>query len=134
MIAAPSRLDNFKWYIFGGLAALFAMSAILLSRNQVIIAGAAAEEGPQAAPAKKAGTAPAKTKKTAVVATPAAPSPGAPAKIAAEVESQVAVTLESLKDQIFRLELRRQAGTISKDDYEREKSRVDQMLREMVQG
>ena len=134
VIAAPSRLDNFKWYIFGGLAALFAMSAILLSRNQVIIAGAAAEEGPQAAPAKKAGTAPAKAKKAAVVATPAPPSPGAPAKIAAEVESQVAVTIESLKEQIFRLELRRQAGTISKDDYEREKSRVDQILREMVQG
>jgi SH3-like domain-containing protein len=58
----------------------------------------------------------------------------APAKIAAEVESQVAVTMESLKEQIFRLELRRQAGTISEEDYEREKARVDKTLRDMVQG
>jgi len=33
--AAPSRLDDFKWYLFGGLAALFAMGAILLTRKQV---------------------------------------------------------------------------------------------------
>ena len=127
VIAAPSRLDDFKWYIFGGMAALFAMSGILLSRKRVVVAGGTAGEGTEAAPVKSAAPA-AKAKK--VSATAAA----SPAKIAAEVESQVAVTMESLKEQIFRLELRRQAGTISEEDYEREKARVDKMLRDMVQG
>jgi hypothetical protein len=126
VIAAPSRLDGFKWYIFGGMAALFAMSGILLSRKRVVVAGGVAGEGTEAAPAKSV-TPAVKTKKVSAAT-------AAPAKIAAEVESQVAVTMESLKEQIFRLELRRQAGTISEQDYEREKARVDKTLRDMVQG
>jgi hypothetical protein len=39
-----------------------------------------------------------------------------------------------LKEQIFKLELRRQAGTISEDDYLSEKARIDQLLRDLVQG
>jgi len=42
--------------------------------------------------------------------------------------------MDSLKDQIFRLELRRQAGTISEEDYAREKARFDKLLRDLVQG
>jgi hypothetical protein len=130
VIAAPSRLDDFKWYIFGGLAALFAMSGILLSRKQVVVAGGVAGDGTEAAPVKSVLPA-VKAKKAGAVSAATAASP---AKIAAEVESQVAVTMESLKEQIFRLELRRQAGTISEEDYEREKARVNKTLRDMVQG
>ena len=126
VIATPSRLDGFKWYIFGGMAALFAMSGILLSRKRVVVAGGVAGEGTEVAPVKSVAPA-VKTKKVSAAT-------AAPAKIAAEVESQVAVTMESLKEQIFRLELRRQAGTISEEDYEREKARVDKTLRDMVQG
>jgi hypothetical protein len=54
--------------------------------------------------------------------------------VSAEVQQSVAVSMDSLKEQIFRLELRRQAGTISEDDYEREKARFDKLLRDMVQG
>ena len=42
--------------------------------------------------------------------------------------------MDQLKEQIFRLELRRQAGTISEEDYAREKARFDQLLRDLVQG
>jgi hypothetical protein len=128
VIAAPSRLDNLKWYIFGGLAALFAMGALLLSTKKIVVPSLDSESG-SATPAGKS-SASAKTKKSA----PDAPPAHAPSNISAQVDQQVAHTMEGLKEQIFRLELRRQAGTISEDDYNHEKSRIDALLRNLVQG
>jgi hypothetical protein len=133
--AAPSRLDDFKWYLFAGLAALFAMGAILLTRKQVVVAGA--EDGNHAAPppakAAKPAPPPAKIKKAPPVPAPA-PPPSPTANVGAQVEHHVSISMDSLKDQIFRLELRRQAGTISEEDYAREKAKVDKLLRDLVQG
>ena len=129
VISAPSRLDDFKWYLFAGLAALFAMGALLLSRKQVVVA--AGEDADFAAspakPSKSAQTSKAKK------ATPTA-VPVPPASVAAQVDQHVAVTMDSLKEQIFRLELRRQAGTISEEEYAREKARFDKLLRDLVHG
>jgi hypothetical protein len=130
VIAAPSRLNDFKWYLFAGLAALFAMGALLLSRKQVVVAGGPDDEDVALPSAKSSkSVAPSKSKKTAP-----APAPGPPTNISAEVNQHVAVSMDSLKEQIFRLELRRQAGTISEEDYAREKAKFDQLLRDMVQG
>ena len=126
VIAAPSRLDGFKWYIFGGLAALFAMGAFLLSSKKIVVPALEVDTEIQPAPQKSA-----KQKKSPPT-TPVAPP--APTNFAAEVNHQVAQTMESLKEQIFRLELRRQAGTISEEDYTQDKSRIDQLLRDLVQG
>jgi hypothetical protein len=126
VIAAPSRLNDFKWYIFAGLIALFAMGALLLSRKEVVVAAADGDDdiaAPAGKPAKTA--APSKSKKA---------PPAATANVSAQVDQHVAVTLDSLKEQIFRLELRRQAGTISEEDYASEKARFDQLLRNLVQG
>jgi hypothetical protein len=123
VIAAPARLDDFKWYIVAGLAALFAMGAILVSRKEVVVASRAGENTAVAEEASKPAE---KPKKSRVVAAPANPS--------AEVEQSVTMNMDALKDQIFRLELRRQAGTISEEDYAREKARFDKLLRDMVQG
>ena len=124
VIAAPSRLNDFKWYIFAGLIALFAMGALLLSRKQVVVAPADGDDiaAPAAKPSKAAASS--KSKK----------APAAPANVSAQVDQHVAVTLDSLKEQIFRLELRRQAGTISEEDYASEKARFDQLLRNLVQA
>ena len=133
--AAPSRLDDFKWYLFAGLAALFAMGAILLTRKQVVVAsGPQDEDVPQTKPPK-----PAKQKKAAPPPAPApsakvAPANSNAANVAASVNHQVSVSMDSLKDQIFRLELRRQAGTISEEDYAREKAQVEKLLRDLVKG
>ena len=133
--AAPSRLDDFKWYLFAGLAALFAMGAILLTRKQVVVAsGPQDEDVPQTKPPK-----PAKQKKAAPPPAPAPSAKVAPANsnaahVAASVNHQVSVSMDSLKDQIFRLELRRQAGTISEEDYAREKAQVEKLLRDLVKG
>jgi hypothetical protein len=124
VIAAPSRLDSLKWYIFAGLAALFAMGALLLSRKQIVVPAVDVGDEPVFPKPPKANS-----KKSSEDSAPSSAS-----NISAAVEQQVAQTMESLKEQIFRLELRRQAGTISEDDYTREKARVDQLLRHLVQG
>ena len=118
--AVPGRLDDLKWPLLIGLAALFALGAILLSRKQVVmVAGPAAElEGAPAVPRKPS----AKTAKPA------------PANSMAGVDAQVGASLDSLKDAIFRLELRKQAGTISEEEYARERGKVEKLLRDLVQG
>jgi hypothetical protein len=117
VIAAPSRLNDFKWYLFAGLAALFAMGALLLSRKQVVVAGMGADVAPGK---EKPGAKPV--------------AKGKNVGAAAEVEQSVAASMDALKEQIFRLELRRQAGTISEEDYASEKAKFDKLLRDMVQG
>jgi hypothetical protein len=39
-----------------------------------------------------------------------------------------------LKDTLFRLELRRQAGTISEAEYNQERARAEKVLRDLVRG
>ncbi|HYA62702.1 MAG TPA: hypothetical protein VED66_05830, partial [Candidatus Sulfotelmatobacter sp.] len=56
------------------------------------------------------------------------------AGVSAAVEQHVSASMDSLKDQIFRLELRRQAGTISEEDYGRERAKVEKLLRDLVKG
>jgi hypothetical protein len=132
VIAAPSRLDDFKWFVFAGLAAIFAMGALLLSRKQVILTG---DEEVAAPPLKaKPGAASTRPQKTQVMAAGSGNAKSSARNVSAAVENHVTQTMESLKDQIFRLELRRQAGTISEDDYAKEKTRFDQLLRDLVQG
>jgi hypothetical protein len=122
VIAASSRLDDFKWFLVAGLVALFAMGALLLSRKQVVVTSSGEDDQPlvSAKPDR-----PAKSKKA---------PPATSANASAAVDQHVGVSLESLKDQIFRLELRRQAGTISEEDYTREKANFEKLLRNLVQG
>ena len=114
----PARLDSLKWILVGGFAAIFALGFVyLLRRPQVVAAsgGSAAFDAPISS-----------------VAAPVAPvSAGA---VAAEVDRQVRGSLDELKDSLFRLELRRQAGTISEADYLRERQRIDATLRDLVRG
>jgi hypothetical protein len=113
---APPRIDDLKWPMLFGLAALFALGAILLSRKQVVVAPAAETEDPSPAPSKKA-------------------VKGSKQLVALEaVKESVNANLDSLKEDVFRLELRKQAGTISEEDYAREKSRVEKLLRDLVRG
>jgi hypothetical protein len=52
----------------------------------------------------------------------------------AEVDREVRGSLDELKDNMFRLELRHQAGTIGEEDYARERERLEQTIRSLVQG
>jgi hypothetical protein len=67
----------------------------------------------------------------------AGPAAGPAAQIraaAAQVHAEVHRGMDEMKDTLFRLELRRQAGTISEEEYTRERGRVEQTLRELVRG
>jgi hypothetical protein len=121
---APARLDNEKWILLGGLAAIFAVGVGLLLRKPVAeLASAPAQQ-----PAPKGRKAQRAAQAKAMGASPPPPPPVE--KVTQEVHSN----LDNLKDTLLRLELRRQAGTISDAEYALERGRAEQLLRDLVQG
>ena len=117
----PGRLDTLKWPIIGGFLVLFVLAAVLLARKPVAVQVAAPEVS--AYPAAQATTA----------VPPVGAGGNAIANLGA-LDAANATSLDALKDQLFRLELRRQAGTISDEEYTRERSKAEQFLRELVRG
>ena len=59
---------------------------------------------------------------------------GTASKELSQVDAAVGTSLDALKDQMFRLELRRQAGTISEAEYAQERARAEKVLRDLVRG
>jgi len=111
----PGRLDALKWPILGVLVVAFVIGGYLLSRKPVVV-----NTGGEAAmysnvPAKGPSTA---ERSTALES----------------LDHEAAVSLDGLKDLIFKLELRRQAGTISEAEYAAERARAEQILRDLVRG
>ena len=114
-----------KWIVVGGFAVLFALGGAFLWRRPQAAVAYAAPGVPAAAPA------------VAVAATANAATAGvrdASSEIMAAVAHQARLSLDQLKDQMFRLELRRQAGTISESDYTRQRDQFEATLRELVRG
>ena len=125
---APARLDGEKWILLGGLAAIFAVGVGLLLRRPApavpsALVPASPSSGPRERKAQRAAQAQSKTKSAAM-----------PATLAEKVDQEVDTNLNLLKDTLLRIELRRQAGTISEEEYARERGRAEQMLRDLVQG
>jgi hypothetical protein len=122
----PGRLDVLKWPLIAGFLGVFALGAILLARRPVVaVAGAPAgvdfiREPPS-------------TESRAAAASEGRSSPSKAASLA-DVDAAVGTSLDSLKDEMFRLELRRQAGTISEEEYARERARAEKVLRDLVRG
>lgn len=131
----PARLDdNLKWILLGGFALVFALGAVYLwKRPQVIAAG----DGTMtiAAPTGSA-RAPRAPRSAGRADTPAATPPASAAASAAMADADSAPRggLDELKDSLFRIELRRQAGTITDEDYARERQRIERALRDLVRG
>lgn len=120
----PPRLDNgVKYILVAGFAALFLLGVIFLWRRPTTqTAGAMASSSSE------------------VVAPPAqiVPPSATPAveKVASveKVEREAVRSLDELKETLFRLELRHQAGTISDQDYARERERTQKILRDLLKG
>ena len=108
--SVPGRLDVLKWPLIAGFVGIFALGAMLLARKPVVaVAGGLPVASGNATPVSK----------------PPALS---------QVDAAVGTSLDALKDQMFRLELRRQAGTISEEEYTRERARAEKVLRDLVRG
>jgi len=122
----PARLDSLKWILVAGFVALFLLGLIFVSRQ------------PQAVVSTEALS----VSIPAVALPPARPNlSGQPAlygssaaSASAELDREVRGSLDELKDILFRLELRREAGTITEPDYTRERDRVQKALRDLVKG
>jgi len=125
----PGRLDVLKWPLIGGFIGLFALGAILLARKPVM-AVAAVGASPETATQAAQGAAPHRSSQPTAGVTVA----GNGTASLADVDAAVGLSLDSLKDQIFRLELRRQAGTISDEEYAQERARAEKVLRDLVRG
>ncbi len=52
----------------------------------------------------------------------------------AEVDAAISVSMEALKESLFRLELRHQAGTSPEEEYARERAKAEKVLRALVRG
>ncbi len=128
------RLDSLKWILVAGFAAIFVLGALYVWRQpQTLAAGAASEAVDVPAPAPKATPAPKQRANPAPAPPPAAPA-AASGVTAAGLDREVRGSLDELKDTLFRLELRREAGTISEEHYARERERVQKTLRDLVRG
>jgi hypothetical protein len=127
----PGRLDVLKWPLIAGFVCVFALGAILLARKPVVAyAGPMApEESAPSAKPKKTGPAGTSSAATAPVR---AGSNGAASL--AEVDAAIGTSLDALKERLFRLELRHQAGTISEEEYGQERARAEKVLRDLVRG
>jgi hypothetical protein len=110
----PGRLDVLKYPLLGGFAVMFLLGAILLARKPVAV-------GPVAAP-------------RAPLLAPGVYVPPAVSAALSRVDAEVGNSLDALKETMFRLELRHQAGTISDEDYASERAKVEKILRDLVRG
>jgi len=136
--AVPGRLDAMKWPLLGGFVLVFGLFGYLLSRKTVVaVSGgeAATQVAAAAIPGKgkKPKTQPATT--TVSQATPTAgqtPSNGAASL--SDVDAAIGTSLDALKESLFRLELRHQAGTITEEEYARERAKAEKVLRDLVRG
>jgi hypothetical protein len=110
----PGRLDVLKYPLLGGFAVMFVLGAILLTRKPVAVNSVATPSAPLLAPGVYA--------------------PPAVSAALSRVDAEVGNSLDALKETMFRLELRHQAGTISDDDYATERAKVEKILRDLVRG
>src|SRR5258708_2197250 len=123
----PGRLDEYKWWLVGGFCVLFLFAAVLLWKKPISVTVAGPEVFTEQ-PAAKSQSARAAVTKSADA------SPATNGNSLAGLDRDTSNSLDALKDQLFRLELRRQAGTISDDEYSRERAKAEQVLRDLVRG
>jgi hypothetical protein len=132
----PGRLDSLKFPLIIGFVILFGLGALLLRRKPVVAyAGPAVPEEDEAAPKAK------KTKPAVTVTAATTPAPATATTVPtngssslADVDAAIGTSLDALKERLFRLELRHQAGTISEQEYTQERARAEKVLRDLVRG
>ena len=120
----PGRLDGLKWPLIAGFVGVFALGAMLLARRPVVAVASGVSSEADDLPAQK----------PRIASTPSPSNTAAVSAALADVDASVGTSLDSLKERIFRLELRHQAGTISEEEYVQERARAEKVLRDLVRG
>lgn len=123
ILEGPGQLDVLKWPFVVGFICVFALGAFLLARKPVVVV---ARPTPVGQP---------KESKPAASISPGAPAaPTSGTSSLAQVDAGSGTSLDALKERLFRLELRHQAGTISDEEYTQERARAEGGLRDLVRG
>jgi len=123
----PGRLDVLKWPLVAGFVGVFALGAILLARKPAAVTVAPPEYSVDQSAQSNPRPNPKKASSPDAQGNDSAPS-------LENLNAAVATSLEYLKDQLFRLELRHQAGTIPDEEYASERARAEKVLRDLVRG
>jgi hypothetical protein len=138
--AVPPKLDTLKWVLVGGFAALFFLGAGYLYRKPALNGAATGVANGSAVPhTPRQKNKPLKA--APVVNGPTAMESASPARLEvpadktmSAVDREVGTSLDQLKDTLFKLELRHQAGTISDQEYAEQRARAEKILRDLVRG
>jgi len=122
--AVAPRSAPYQWILIAGFGSIFLLGAAFLFRKPA----PAVAPVPQSAPSHTAAFQGAAVSSTQTFSGAAAsPSLGA-------VDREVGASLDQLKDTLFRLELRHQAGTISETEYAEQRARAEKTIRDLVKG
>jgi hypothetical protein len=125
--AVAPRTAPYQWILLAGFGSIFLLGAAFLFRKPAPvtapIAVAPQSAQPSAAAFQGAAASPAQTF-----------SGAAGTQSLGEVNREVGASLDQLKDTLFRLELRHQAGTISEQEYIEQRARAEKTIRDLVKG
>jgi hypothetical protein len=113
-IDAPDPLEKYRWYILGGFGAVLAVGAFYIAKRSPA----------QTVPARRRSL---EDDETVEI-------PKAPARSSSPATSarNSGLLLEALKEELFELEVERQQGKISQQEYEKHKAALDQTLQRAV--
>jgi hypothetical protein len=142
----PPRVASVQWILIAGFVLMFALGAVYLWRQPRAVVAADGSAGLSPAPGFESSPGASQRKRkqsrdaspalasAAPVARSTAAAPMAAPPSVSEIDRGVNLSLDELKDAFFRLELRHQAGTISEEEYARERARMEGVLRNLVRG
>ena len=117
VMAVAPKLDSLKWVLLAGFGAMFVLGMVYLWRRPMSLIPTTDGAAVAAAPARSSAS-----------STNSSPS------ALAGVDREVGNSLDQLKDTLFRLELRRQAGTITDAEYTEQRGAAEKILRDLVRG
>jgi hypothetical protein len=126
---APDPLHQWRWYILGGFVAMLGFGAIYMVTRQSSVPARAA-----AVPASNGGSKSSSSggTKSAVARAAATPPVAASASAPVQERDRSGLLLEALKEEIFQLEIERQQGKVSQEEYDKAKAALDQTLHRAV--
>ena len=113
-IDAPDPLEKYRWYILGGFGAVLAIGAVYIAKRS---------------PAQTVAAQRRSLEDDETVEIPRDPVRSSPPSAPARSSG---LLLEALKEELFQLEVERQQGKISQQEYEKHKAALDQTLQRAV--
>jgi hypothetical protein len=118
---APDPLQQYRWYILGGFAIVLVVGAVFVASRRRAVARSASPAGGQVPAIAYEYEGP-------EITDASVERPSTPRAVLTQPSAPRSVLLEELKEELFRLEVEHQQGEISKPEYDKTKSALDQML------